>query len=100
MLEYLKVSMIGTCGTQKTASEDILNFIDRIAYMQEIEDDIQNKDIDRKDIIKTYKKALKETDKFAAGYMYGFDKLQMTMTRVSEMEKAKKEAEKDEEKEL
>ena len=91
--------MIGACGNHKIASEDILNFIDRIAYMQEIEDDIQNKDIDRKDIMKTYKKALKETSKFAAGDMYGTDKIQMKMTRVSEM-KAKQEAEKDEEKEL
>ncbi len=102
MLERLKVSMTGTTyGTKKIASEDILNFIDRISDMQSTEYDTQYEDIDRSNLIRTYKKALKETSKFAAGEMYyGTDNnIQIEMTRVSEM-KAKQEAEKDEEKEL
>ncbi len=93
-------SALDVFGKQKTISDDISNFIDEIADMQRTKDIIQNEDIDRKDIIKTYKKAIKETSKFAAGHMYGFDKINMKTIRVSEMEKAKKEAEKNQERDF
>lgn len=76
---------------EKTISSDIAEYIDRIGNAQGKRDKILNGNMDKAKDIKYYRKAIKETSKFAAGEIEIDEKgnISIEKTRVSELEKAK-----------